>query len=952
MAEFTIDLVARFAQFQDALERIGRESEKSGKRIERAFNDAGHKIKEAFAIFGVSLGAEQFVEFTKQAIEAVDQLGKVAQRTGIAVEALSSLRVAAALNEVTFEQLTVGLQHFNQAVDKGSPAFRRLGIDLNQFKTPEEKLNAVADAFEKTKDGAAKTAVAIEIFGRAGAALIPLLNEGSEGLRKYHEEAERLGVAFGPEQARRAQEFNDNLTRTKLVFEGLAVALGNQLLPKLNEFIDALLRAKDAAGNFDLDAFVSNALINAITNATENVTRFRVRLKELREERERFIQLDKDSPLSKQLVFGGAKLEDIDKAIATVEKRLKAAELAQRAMALAGASDKDLDARDLLLRGQNRKDEKRDIAPDPQDEIQRNRARLQQRIEAARQAAQEEQRIEDTAFARSERTNEDHFKNLTAIARREIHARIAALDEGIAAEASEAAKTAKDTPERLQRELTLIKLRGERGRLTQQLDIVERANSDKLRDAQAQYVDQIEATNAALKEQAGFSEAAVIKRQNLLEHLRAREKLVLESGPQSQAVRDFDERDRQERQQARLNELLQIEETQRKNTNAQIIIADNARGAEAGSLDAEIRFLKDRNRILRESIPLQQAAIDRRETELAQTPAGPARDALQADLGERRAQLDAVRVSTTEATAALELYGLEERKLGVILQEEATAEADIQNQREAGAITTQDALAKTDAIRRKYVESLRVELAAEEELAKARPFDEELQARINATRVAIERLAATSNQVAKQSQTIFENAFVQPFEDLINHVKTADEALKAFFNNIAQSFLHLISQNLSERLFGSLFGTSAGGGGDVIGSIFGLFSGATGGGTVSASNRMALGGVMTEYGPLKLERYASGGVAMRPQLAMFGEGRRPEAFVPLPDGRSIPVSLKGFDSSQVTTAIPPTLAQTQRGPKGQQGGGGAVVLQIHPDAMHMTLRDWFEGEMARQAATR
>jgi hypothetical protein len=53
-----------------------------------------------------------------------------------------------------------------------------------------------------------------------------------------------------------------------------------------------------------------------------------------------------------------------------------------------------------------------------------------------------------------------------------------------------------------------------------------------------------------------------------------------------------------------------------------------------------------------------------------------------------------------------------------------------------------------------------------------------------------------------------------------------------------------------------------------------------------------MGGVMTGSGPLKLRRYAGGGIASSPQLAMFGEGSRPEAYVPLPDGRTIPVTMK------------------------------------------------------------
>lgn len=46
-------------------------------------------------------------------------------------------------------------------------------------------------------------------------------------------------------------------------------------------------------------------------------------------------------------------------------------------------------------------------------------------------------------------------------------------------------------------------------------------------------------------------------------------------------------------------------------------------------------------------------------------------------------------------------------------------------------------------------------------------------------------------------------------------------------------------------------------------------------------------------GPLPLNKYSSGGIANSPQLALFGEGRMNEAYVPLPDGRSIPVTMTG-----------------------------------------------------------
>lgn len=124
----------------------------------------------------------------------------------------------------------------------------------------------------------------------------------------------------------------------------------------------------------------------------------------------------------------------------------------------------------------------------------------------------------------------------------------------------------------------------------------------------------------------------------------------------------------------------------------------------------------------------------------------------------------------------------------------------------------------------------------------------------------------------------------------------------------------------------------------VRGAFDGLLSGGQGlvGGLGAALARVlpfAEGGVMTPQGAPPLRRYAAGGIAEGPQLALFGEGRQPEAFVPLPDGRSIPVTVTGAAERPLTVVNHITVntpdADGFRRSESQIGAEIAARLQRH-----------------------
>lgn len=116
----------------------------------------------------------------------------------------------------------------------------------------------------------------------------------------------------------------------------------------------------------------------------------------------------------------------------------------------------------------------------------------------------------------------------------------------------------------------------------------------------------------------------------------------------------------------------------------------------------------------------------------------------------------------------------------------------------------------------------------------------------------------------------------------------------------------------------------------------------------------ANGNIMSEFGPLPLKKYATGGIAKSPQLSIFGEGSMNEAYVPLPDGRTIPVTMKGtgggIESVQVNIVNQSgqPMAAAQKDVRGSFDGK-RMVLDIVMEAVSQpgAFRDNFKGALVR-----
>ncbi len=196
---------------------------------------------------------------------------------------------------------------------------------------------------------------------------------------------------------------------------------------------------------------------------------------------------------------------------------------------------------------------------------------------------------------------------------------------------------------------------------------------------------------------------------------------------------------------------------------------------------------------------------------------------------------------------------------------------------------------------------------------------------------------------------------VQNFVDVLvegkNKMVALGDTVRAVAADILKTLLTLsVSNPLKNFLFGMNNQTLGGNGGvgGYLGNLMGLGSSSSAVGAVNVGSYamptigFAGGGVMGPGGVMPLKRYAGGGVANSAQYAMFGEGGHREAYVPLPDGRSIPVTMDGSSGGggvELHIHNPPGYSAQPQKSKGAQGKPRIDVAfkQMVRDAFHDDL---------------
>jgi len=244
-------------------------------------------LKNSFSFLGSVgglaglLGGATLASTVKTSIDSLDALNESAERLGVTVEDLSALNFAGKLNGVAADEMAEALKKLSvkmkDAADGGKEAsklFEALGVSVTdssgRLKSADAVFAEVADSFAGMEDGAGKTAIAVETFGKSGAKLVPILNGGAAGLKSMREEGEKLGAIIDGKLAKQADEFNDNLDRLKTVSAAAGIAIASDLLPWLTKLSEEFLVGIKNADGFG-NALLAYGTLNPFKNTAENL---------------------------------------------------------------------------------------------------------------------------------------------------------------------------------------------------------------------------------------------------------------------------------------------------------------------------------------------------------------------------------------------------------------------------------------------------------------------------------------------------------------------------------------------------------------------------------------------------------------------------------------------------------------------------------------------------------
>jgi hypothetical protein len=194
-------------------------------------------------VSGVSAAAAAVMQFSSMGAGIDD----VAKRTGASAEGLSQLKYAAEQSGATLEDVEKGMRKLGDVTTQAAngsksaqEALAKVGVTAEQLSTlsPEDRLLAIVQGLSQIADPAERASVAMDVLGKSGANLLPMMEDGAAGVAAMMAEADALGLTLSGPQAEAAAAFDDAFAKLSATFATFSKVVGSALAPVLADVMN------------------------------------------------------------------------------------------------------------------------------------------------------------------------------------------------------------------------------------------------------------------------------------------------------------------------------------------------------------------------------------------------------------------------------------------------------------------------------------------------------------------------------------------------------------------------------------------------------------------------------------------------------------------------------------------------------------------------------------------
>ena len=910
LGSLVVKLSAETSEFRADLGRTARLLDRHANDMKASMQQVATVAKTAFAVAVGAASVSALRDFIDRTIEATAALQQLSEQTGASTTALSGLAPVATISGTAMETIGTNLSKLSKALagvdDEGadaSKALQFLGVTAKDsggnLRDPAEVLNDVALKLAEFEDGAGKTALAMDLFGKSGASMLPFLKDLAEN--------QNLNIRLTAQQIEEADKASKAMARMRAESSFVSQTLVTSAIPALSvlsEELKKILLGTDNAvtgisrlrddGTLakwaESSAYAIAVLVDSLRAIFQGIKSivgsfqavwadielaggFIARggvpgllmegnRKALRE------ALDKRNQIVEQANRNYVELWNMPLLADAVTQRFDE----MRRNAQAGASPQGDKPQRPTLNYNTSSDANRAEALAG---IERDVKRLQDALDVEAALLKDRQRIIDLyegqgflTFKEGSDARIAAQDDFTERLRANIAEEEAILKRGLAT-------VAKTTQEKAKLTARLEEVMARRARLEREVQMsgLERSIREPGEAFKTTLAD-IEQRSKALQALADDEVAIMRSRQRVIDlyqeqgYLRFREATDLRANAQQEYL----ERSRAyfDQEEALLRTALET-------------VAKTA----------------DQRRQIEERLATLAAKRQRMEREAAQVTLERA----------IRSPFEALRDIQERASRAESEFKTREEQIRLLRESGAISELEslrrLATAREESARQLEQLAAEARAVAesapgnerfaesmRQIAESARTAAAGAKELGQrakeiAEPFTAGFQK-------GLKSFIEDAEAMGKQIESITSRAFNGMTDALTRFVMTGKLDFKSLANSIISDLIRIqIQRAITVPLANAMMG------------FFGF----------------AGGGVMTSAGPMALRSYASGGVANSPQLALFGEGSRPEAYVPLPDGRSIPVTMSGGASGGDVFNISVSVSDAGASSRGDDPGG-------------------------------